>query len=283
MKLRLFGLFICILLVPFTSYCYAIDMCYEYQEIKEYDKAIEECSKHISEDGWNKAITYNNRANAYKAKGDLERAISDYNKAIELNPEYANAFNNRGNTYYALGNIEHAIADFNKAIAFDPKLDVAYNNRGLAYQIKRNFDKAVSDYDIALALNPDDEYVYIDQIIASKNISHDKYKKALKRLKKHIRWNNSNEWIRTISRYYLELDGLDEKTVLEEARNCKDTKEIKERLCEAYYYLAEKRFMEGNRKGAEEFFRKSVETNVYSFIEYQNSKTILRMMSEGTI
>ena len=42
-------------------------------------------------------------------------AIADYNQAIKLNPKYANAYYNRGLTYKAKRNIEKAISDFEKA------------------------------------------------------------------------------------------------------------------------------------------------------------------------
>src|SRR5215475_12274825 len=41
-------------------------------------------------------IAYNNRGNAYMAKGEYDRAVQDYGESIKLNPNYARAFNNRG-------------------------------------------------------------------------------------------------------------------------------------------------------------------------------------------
>ncbi len=41
-------------------------------------------------------------------KGDLDGAIADYNEAIRLNPQYANAYNNRGEAYFAKGDFKHA-------------------------------------------------------------------------------------------------------------------------------------------------------------------------------
>ena len=46
--------------------------------------------------------------------GDLEQAIKDYTKAIELDSTYTLAYNYRGSVYYDLGNIEQAITDYNK-------------------------------------------------------------------------------------------------------------------------------------------------------------------------
>jgi len=45
-------------------------------------------------------VAYNNRANARRGKGDLEGAIADYTKAVELIPKYAEAFYNRGAAHH---------------------------------------------------------------------------------------------------------------------------------------------------------------------------------------
>ena len=61
------------------------------------------------------AETYFKRGDAYVAKGDYDRVISDCNKAIEINPRYAKAYYNRGLIYYFKGNIEKACADARQA------------------------------------------------------------------------------------------------------------------------------------------------------------------------
>jgi lipoprotein NlpI len=315
MKSGISGLILLVLL-NLTSVCYATNLCCDYVERQDYDKAIDECTKQIKND-WDNAVAYNNRGVAYKAKGrfdqaiydynkaielssgyanaynnrgaayyskgNFNQAISDYSKAIELNPEYANAYNNRGVAYYSKGNFNQAISDYNKTIELNPKHINAYCNRGLAQKAKGNYDQAISDYFTTMSLDQDNEYVYIDAIITSIHISHDMYKKALKRLKHYIRWHNSEEWPRIISNYYLGVGGLTEKDVLSAASRSEKRQEREERLCEAYYYIGEKRLMEGNRQGAKECFMKSVEMNVYNFIEYANSSLILTMMADGKI
>ncbi len=61
--------------------------------------------------------------------GRNEEAIKDYDKAIELNPQYAKAYNNRGKAKAKLGRNEEAIKDYDKAIELNPQLAEAYNNR----------------------------------------------------------------------------------------------------------------------------------------------------------
>ncbi len=48
-------------------------------------------------------------------KGEYEKAISDYSKAIEINPTYASAYGNRGYTYYLKRNMRKACSDFKEA------------------------------------------------------------------------------------------------------------------------------------------------------------------------
>jgi len=107
-----------------------------------------------------KARAYSERGNAYKNKGKLEQAISDYNKAIEIDPNYANAYNNRGITYLNKGNLEQALFDCNKAIQLDPKSAFPYYNRGNTYKKKDNLEQAISDYSKAIEIKPDFALAY---------------------------------------------------------------------------------------------------------------------------
>jgi tetratricopeptide (TPR) repeat protein len=55
---------------------------------------------------------FNNRGTAYIKLKQFEKAIQDYNQAIELDPEYTHAFNNRGLAYAKLKQFEKAIGFF---------------------------------------------------------------------------------------------------------------------------------------------------------------------------
>src|SRR5262245_58050791 len=74
-------------------------------------------------------IAYNNRGNAYMAKGEYDRAVQDYDESIKLNANYARAFNNRGVAYQKKGAYDLAIKDFDEAIRLNPSYTNDFPNR----------------------------------------------------------------------------------------------------------------------------------------------------------
>jgi tetratricopeptide (TPR) repeat protein len=88
---------------------------------KNHDLRIKGCSAIILTNPKD-VVAYHNRGDAYGLKGDIDRAISDYNKAIELNPNYAPAYNSRGRAYTSKGDYTRAVADVTKAGELTPKL-----------------------------------------------------------------------------------------------------------------------------------------------------------------
>ena len=100
------------------------------------DAAIAACTRTIKSgnyEGRVLALAYSNRGVEWKNKGDIARAIADYDEAIKHDPEQAAAYNNRGIAYAAKSDYEAAIASYDDAIRVNPKYASALNNRGLAY------------------------------------------------------------------------------------------------------------------------------------------------------
>jgi tetratricopeptide (TPR) repeat protein len=100
-------------------------------------------------------IAYNNRGNAYAAKGDYDRAIQDFDQSIELNRTYTKPINNRGVAYLKKSEYDVAIKAFDEAIKLKPDYGEAFANRAEAHLKKQQYDRAARDFDDAIRLNPD--------------------------------------------------------------------------------------------------------------------------------
>ena len=81
---------------------------------------------------------YQSRSCEGRYLGQYLAAISDYDKAIQLEPDDAEAYYNRGHCEGRVGTILAAISDYDKAIQLEPDLAEAYNNRGAAKRTSVN-------------------------------------------------------------------------------------------------------------------------------------------------
>src|SRR4051794_33699547 len=100
------------------------------------------------------AIAYNNRGNAHYRMGQLDLAIQDYNRAVEIDPRHASAFNNRGVVHRKKGEYQRAIADFDQSIQINPNYAGAFGNRADTYRAMREYGRAINDFDEAIRLQP---------------------------------------------------------------------------------------------------------------------------------
>jgi hypothetical protein len=71
-------------------------------------------------------LAYNNRGMVFFQANDLDRAMTDFDKAVDLDPLYAKAYYNRGCAHYRKGELAKAIADYRKTISLEPRYYEAY-------------------------------------------------------------------------------------------------------------------------------------------------------------
>jgi tetratricopeptide (TPR) repeat protein len=142
-------------LIMLASPAFAIDQASkDCDQAADRDRSIAGCSQLLARgarlSAKNRAAAYNNRGNAYVVKGELDRALADYDAAIILDPESSLAYNGRGNVYLRKREFDRALADFNAAILLNPQYSSAYNGRGEVYFYKSDYDRALADYNEAI-------------------------------------------------------------------------------------------------------------------------------------
>jgi len=97
---------------------------------------------------------YEKRAGESLAKGDLDAALADYTKAIEMNGASAPVRMARGDAYVAKKSYALAIADFTKVIELEPTNAVALAHRADANEKQGDAAAALDDYKKAYTLDP---------------------------------------------------------------------------------------------------------------------------------
>jgi tetratricopeptide (TPR) repeat protein len=100
-------------------------------------------------------VAYYIRARDSAARGENERAISDFTRAITLAPSFIAAFEGRALAYIALGKAELGIQDLTAVATAMPKDPSIYVSRGNAYLKIPDYEKAIMDFTMALDLDPD--------------------------------------------------------------------------------------------------------------------------------
>jgi tetratricopeptide (TPR) repeat protein len=94
------------------------------------------------------------RASRYMKEGSYDQAIGQFNEALALDANHAEAYVLRGMAYIDKADYDRAIADCTKALEIEPELDKAYYGRGKAYVEKQQYDQAILDFTKAIELNP---------------------------------------------------------------------------------------------------------------------------------
>lgn len=84
-----------------------------------------------------------------------EEAISEFDEAIRLDPQFAPAYLNRGGAYFRLGQFERAIQEFDEAVRLNPRFAEAYVGRAVAYTVLGRDSEAQQDADRAAELGFD--------------------------------------------------------------------------------------------------------------------------------
>jgi len=109
-------------------------------------------NKMAAADGWNA------RGNALFNRGEIEKAIQAYNRAIQLNPSFGWPYSNLALTYLTQGQYAEAILLYERSLELlnsDKDKAVSWNGLGNIYRRINDYENAVAAYQKAAELDPD--------------------------------------------------------------------------------------------------------------------------------
>ena len=130
-----------------------------YEEAGEYENAIREYDS-LEDDYGKDEFIYAHRADCYDELGLTDIALSEIDKAIELEADYANLCT-KGGILRTAGRYAEAIDVFDQAIEVDPSYAFAYYAKGWCYELSGDDDKAMECYDLGIDLDKDYAYIYL--------------------------------------------------------------------------------------------------------------------------
>jgi tetratricopeptide (TPR) repeat protein len=116
----------------------------------------------------NFASSYFSLGNVYLKKGNFERALEEYNKALEKEPYPGRVYLNKGIIYFRLGDYQRAEQEFLKELEVDPMDERSYNNLSVLYRLQGKPDQAIENAQRAIQVKPYYPEAYINLALAYK-------------------------------------------------------------------------------------------------------------------
>jgi protein O-mannosyl-transferase len=103
----------------------------------------------------NSWLGHYNLGNSFLEKGQVDAAVIQYQKAVEIRPNYLEAHCNLGNSFLQEGHLDEAVAQYQKAVEINPNYFAAHQNLGAALGQEGRWDEAITQFRLVLRLNPD--------------------------------------------------------------------------------------------------------------------------------
>ena len=143
------------------------------------------------------------------------KALINYKKSIEINPDYAEGHNNMGSALYNLEKFNESIDSYQRAIKIKPEYAEAYNNLGVTFKELGELTKSINSYQEAIKINPNYAEAYNN--IGNVYNANQKINDAILNYKKAIKLNsNFAEAYNNLGNLLKEIGKIDE------AKKCED-------------------------------------------------------------
>ncbi len=139
----------------------------------------------------NNANLHFNRGLLYNYKGDYNKALLDFNKALDLDSDIEDKILlNRGLSYEKLQQFDNALADFESAIELKPNNAKAFYKRGVINYRMNNFEEAIDDFSEVISIQDDNAIAHYNRGMALYKV--EKIKEACVDFQRSCQLGNKN-------------------------------------------------------------------------------------------
>jgi len=125
---------------------------YVYSHKNDPESALSDFNRAIQLNGKD-ASFYESRGICYGRMEKPDSAINDFNRGLDLNPDSVELLMARGKFYTKTGDLSKALADYGRVIEMNSKHIAAYYSIGLIHKQQKDYARCIEDFDQVITLN----------------------------------------------------------------------------------------------------------------------------------
>ncbi len=137
----------------------------EQLDHQDYEGALESFN-HVVELNIYDHRAWTNLGTVLSHCGRLSEAVTAYDHALSIKPDFLIVWNNRGDVLFDLHRIEEAIASYDQALALESQQPDTWSNRALALANSEKWEEAIKSWERALEFKPEDWEIWFNRGLA---------------------------------------------------------------------------------------------------------------------
>lgn len=214
---------------------------------------------------------------AHSQIGELSQGLDDFSRAIAIDPSYAAGYGGRAGAKRLLADDAGGLSDLNQAIQLQPENASLHHARGCLFYDMRDWDRAVADFGRATELEPQGQaFAHARLWLIQSRLGESGVNERLARFIDRPELKLIDAWERTVLEFLLERRSEDD---LFSGTSASEPSIMAGRQAQASFYAGSVRVLKGDHEGARRLFQAAMSTDRRSFSEYLSSARELKELA----